>query len=343
MSEAAKIQIKGLSKAFGDDPDAAVELARNGASKAELLERHGAVLALYDVDIDVPPRSLQVVMGLSGSGKSTLVRHINRLIEPTSGRIEVDGENVLAMDEARLRDLRRFKISMVFQKFALLPHRTVTQNVGYGLEIQGVSEEAVRRRALEWVERVGLSGYEDRFPSQLSGGMQQRVGLARALATDAEILLLDEAFSALDPLIRREMQGMLLGLQQELKKTIVFITHDLDEALTLADRIAILRDGRIAQSGDPQEILTQPADDYVASFTREINRARSVRIRSIMTPGAEAIDGPYIYSDATIEEALPALAAAPSGFCGVENEDGELVGLVSLQAAIAGLSGTVQK
>lgn len=343
MSEAPKIRIQGLSKAFGADPEEAVALARRGVSKTEILERHGAVVALSDVDLAMPARRLQVVMGLSGSGKSTLIRHINRLIEPTTGRVEVDGEDVLAMDAEQLRDLRRFKMSMVFQKFALLPHRTVLQNVAFGLEIQGREEGAAQKGAQDWVERVGLGGYEGHFPSQLSGGMQQRVGLARALATDAEILLMDEAFSALDPLIRKEMQAMLLALQNELQKTIVFITHDLDEALELADSIAILRDGVIVQSGDPQEILTRPADDYVAAFTRDVNRARSVRIRSIMEPVEGAIEGPFIYSEATIEEALPALAAAPGGRCGVEDADGALIGAARLHTAIAALGAQAKK
>lgn len=333
--KSAKISIRGLWKVFGADPASALALARDGLSKAELLDAHGAVLALQDVDLEMPAQALQVVMGLSGSGKSTLVRHINRLIEPTAGAVAVDDDDVLAMDAEQLRDLRRFKMSMVFQKFALLPHRTVVQNVGYGLEIQGVEAEQVRKRAQDWVERVGLAGYEDHYPNQLSGGMQQRVGLARALATDAEILLMDEAFSALDPLIRKEMQSVLLHLQSELKKTIVFITHDLDEALALADRIAILRDGAVVQSGDPQEILMRPADDYVAAFTRDVNRARCLRIRAIMSPADPGLNGaPALLQTLSIEEALPRLAAAPEGRCAVADASGALLGAVTLKAAI---------
>lgn len=339
MSETPKISIKSLSKLFGPNPDSAMAAVERGLSKAELLEQESAVLALHDINLDIPPQKLQVVMGLSGSGKSTLIRHINRLIEPTRGVIAVDGEDILTMDARQLRDLRRFKMSMVFQKFALLPHRTVLKNVEYGVEIQGLDAAQARERALHWIERVGLAGYDDYYPPQLSGGMQQRVGLARALATDAEILLMDEAFSALDPLIRKDMQAILLELQEELQKTIVFITHDLDEALALGDRIAILRDGMIVQSGDPQEILMRPADDYVADFIKDINRAKCVRMRSIMRkPANGSAGGPTLPAGASIEEALPTLSASPSRSCTIVSKSGEAIGEVTLDAAIDGLT-----
>ena len=250
MSE-IKVKITNLYKIFGANPASMISHVRNGTSKQTLLDEYSHVLGLNDVNLDIPAGEIQVIMGLSGSGKSTLIRHFNRLIEPTAGEIIVDGRNVIEMDKNELRDFRRFRASMVFQKFALLPHRTVTDNVAYGLVIQSSTKDEVHERSQKWIDRVGLTGFENYYPAQLSGGMQQRVGLARALATDAEILLMDEAFSALDPLIREEMQDVLLGLQEELKKTIVFITHDLDEALRIGDRIAILRDGTIVQTGSP--------------------------------------------------------------------------------------------
>ena len=279
-----KIQIKNLYKIFGNNAEGGMDLVGDGISKQELLEDHGHVLGLRDINIDVPDKCIRVIMGLSGSGKSTLIRHINRLIEPTSGEVLVGGEDVLAMSDEELKNFRRSKASMVFQKFALLPHRTVIENVGYGLQIQKISETEINKRSQHWIDRVGLTGFEDHYPAQLSGGMQQRVGLARALATDAEILLMDEAFSALDPLIRTDMQGILLGLQEELHKTIVFITHDLDEALRIGDEISILRDGEVVQQGTSQEIVMTPSDDYIADFIKDVNRARVLEVRSIMEP-----------------------------------------------------------
>ena len=247
----SKIHIENLYKIFGKNPKSVLDFVKDGMSKQELLEVHGHVLGLKDINIEVPAKGVTVVMGLSGSGKSTLIRHINRLIEPTAGRMLVDGEDVLGMTKAQLLNFRRYKASMVFQKFGLHVHRTVAENVAYGLIVQGVSTKKAKEQSHRWLERVGLAGFEDHFPSQLSGGMQQRVGLARALATDAEVLLMDEAFSALDPLIRTDMQDVLLDLQTELHKTIVFITHDLDEALRIGDKIAVLRDGAVIQQGDP--------------------------------------------------------------------------------------------
>jgi len=304
-----RISIKNLYKIFGSNPEGMVSHVRDGVSKAELLSDYGHVLGLNNINIDIPARGIQVIMGLSGSGKSTLIRHINRLIEPTAGEVIVDGRDVLGLNDADLRDFRRFTTSMVFQKFALMPHHTVAENVAYGLEIQGVAADEIKERSGKWIDRVGLAGFENRYPAQLSGGMQQRVGLARALATDAEILLMDEAFSALDPLIRTDMQDMLLDLQQELHKTIVFITHDLDEALHIGDQIAILRDGLIVQKGTTPEIILNPADDYVADFTKDINRARVLKIGAIMKDGIE-IDGPELDKSSVIEEALQVITGA---------------------------------
>ena len=284
MADNVKIAIRSLYKIFGDDPEAALEQVRAGVGKTELLERHGHVLGLQDIDIDMRESDITVIMGLSGSGKSTLIRHLNRLIEPTSGEVAVDGEDVLAYDEERLRTLRRESMSMVFQKFALLPHRTVAENAGTTLQVRGVRQKDYLAEAWKWLERVGLGGYENHYPHQLSGGMQQRVGIARALTSNSPIMLMDEAFSALDPLIRTDMQDLLLELQKELHKTIVFITHDLDEALKLADRLVILKDGYIVQQDEPQHILLNPNDPYIEDFVSDINRARVLRVRSIMTP-----------------------------------------------------------
>jgi len=247
------IQIKNLYKIFGPRGRDYVDQVKNGLGKAELNETHGHVLGLQDINIDMPAGAITVVMGLSGSGKSTLIRHINRLIEPTAGEVLYDGVDVCKMNENDLREFRRHRTAMVFQKFALLPHRTVIENTIYGLDIQGVPRSESEKKGQYWIERVGLRGFERHYPNQLSGGMQQRVGLARALTNDADILLMDEAYSALDPLIRVDMQTVLLDLQKELKKTVVFITHDLDEALRLGDKIAILRDGKVVQQGTGQD------------------------------------------------------------------------------------------
>jgi len=282
MSE-AKIQIKNLYKIFGKNPATAMEHVISGVGKDELLEKYNHVLGLKDINLDINARSVQVVMGLSGSGKSTLIRHINRLIEPTDGSVTIDGVEVLKMNEETLRDFRRSKTAMVFQRFALLPHKTVLQNTIFGLNIQNIAEEDAKKSALQWIDRVGLSGYEDKYPQHLSGGMQQRVGLARALTNDGDILLMDEAFSALDPLIRKDMQDILLELQDELHKTVVFITHDLDEALKIGDRIAILKDGIMDQEGIPAEILLNPKTKYVKDFVEDVNRARVIKAKHIMS------------------------------------------------------------
>ena len=327
------IAIRHLYKIFGPNAEAHVEAVQNGLSKAELNERHGHVLGLRDINIEMPSGSIQVIMGLSGSGKSTLIRHINRLIDPTAGEVLVNGVDVVKMPEMELREFRRHQTAMVFQKFALLPHRSVLDNTIFGLEIQGVSRAQSTDTAMRWLERVGLKGFEQKYPNQLSGGMQQRVGLARALANDAPVLLMDEAYSALDPLIRTDMQTVLLDLQKEIKKTIVFITHDLDEALRLGDQIAILRDGEVIQQGSSQDIVLRPADDYVANFVKEVNRGRVVHVEAIMTPfGATAVDsGPRIAADLTIEEAVRTLASAPEGDITVVDPLGKPLGIVTFR------------
>lgn len=298
MASDVAIEVKHLYKIFGPNPKRGYERVRDGLDKEALLAESAHILGLNDVSLTIERGEIFVVMGLSGSGKSTLIRHFNRLIEPTAGSIIVDGVDVLALSHAGLQTLRRKKMSMVFQRFALLPHRTILRNVSYGLEIQGVATDERERRAAEWIEAVGLTGYENHYPAQLSGGMQQRVGLARALCTDPEILLMDEAFSALDPLIRSQMQDQLIELQARLKKTIVFITHDLDEALRLGDHIAILKDGVISQIGTPAEILLEPADAYVRAFVKDVNRARVLTVETVMKPPELRL------TDESLEQAL---------------------------------------
>lgn len=336
MAEALGIEIRHLYKIFGPSPDKCMALVEQGVGKDELRDVHGHVLGLRDVNLSVAPGQIQVVMGLSGSGKSTLIRHINRLIEPTAGEVWVGEQDVLKMRPSVLRMFRRKQAAMVFQKFALFPHLTVQENVEYGLRIQGARKAARQAEALRWIERVGLKGYETHFPNQLSGGMQQRVGLARALTNDAPILLMDEAFSALDPLIRSDMQSVLLDLQQDLGKTIVFITHDLDEALRLGDRIAILRDGEVVQQGSGQEILLKPADDYIKSFVRDVNRGRVIRCRTLLQAGP-AIEGPTVDSQLVIEEVARLLSADGKESANVTNSKGKHLGVVSMTDVIAAM------
>ena len=331
-----KVAIRDLYKIFGPDAAAMTDRVKAGMSKEELLDGHGHVLGLKNINLDVTAHHIQVVMGLSGSGKSTLIRHINRLIEPTSGEVLVDGVDVLAMSPPELREFRRAKASMVFQRFALMPHRSVADNVAYGLRVQGIDKAECAERGKRWIDRVGLSGYEDYYTAQLSGGMQQRVGLARALATDAEILLMDEPFSALDPLIRTDMQEILLDLQNELHKTIVFITHDLEEALRLGNNIAILRDGEAVQIGTPQEIVLRPADDYVAEFIKDINRGRVIEIASIMEPGP-ANGAPELDGATVLDDALQSLIGAGAQVAAVTRE-GKPVGSVRLEKIAAALA-----
>ncbi|MFO7853848.1 MAG: betaine/proline/choline family ABC transporter ATP-binding protein [Paracoccaceae bacterium] len=334
-----KIRVRDLYKIFGVDPQAALEKVLNeGVGKEELLNEHGHVLGLRRIDVDMRAGEVTVIMGLSGSGKSTLIRHLNRLIEPTSGAVEVDGENVLAYDEAQLRKLRRERMSMVFQKFALLPHRTVLDNAGTALAVRGMGRGEYEAEADKWLDRVGLGGYGGRYPHQLSGGMQQRVGIARALTANSDIMLMDEAFSALDPLIRTDMQDLLLDLQTELQKTIVFITHDLDEALKLADHLVILKDGAIVQQGEPQEILLQPNDPYIVDFISDINRARVLRVRSIMTEGegeGGAMAG-EIDHEANLESVL-SLSEGDTARAFRVTRDGEPVGVLHMQDVVRAL------
>ncbi|MDT2808298.1 quaternary amine ABC transporter ATP-binding protein [Vagococcus lutrae] len=292
-----KVQVKHLTKVFGKKHQAALSMVQEQRPKNEILEKTGATVGVYDANFEVNEGEIFVIMGLSGSGKSTLIRLINRLIEPTSGDIYIDGQDIAKMDKEELRDVRRHKMSMVFQNFGLYPHRTILENTQLGLELRGISKEERVTKAEKALENSGLLSFKDQYPDQLSGGMQQRVGLARALANDPEILLMDEAFSALDPLIRREMQDELLDLQANVQKTIIFITHDLNEALRLGDRIALMKDGQIMQIGTGEEILTNPANDYVREFVEDVDRARVLTAQNIMVPAITTnvdIDGPNV-------------------------------------------------
>ncbi|MAH85604.1 MAG: glycine/betaine ABC transporter [Rhodospirillaceae bacterium TMED8] len=312
MENIVKISIRNLYKIFGTQARSALDHIRYGVSKSDLLEKYDHVLGLQDINMEMVDGQITVIMGLSGSGKSTLIRHLNRLIEPTAGEIEVDGDDILAFDETKLRNLRRETMSMVFQKFALFPHHTVVENAATLLKVRKADPKEAAREAKKWLDRVGLQGYENHYPHQLSGGMQQRVGISRALTSNSPIMLMDEAFSALDPLIRTDMQDLLLELQTELNKTIVFITHDLDEALKLADYLVILKDGYIVQKGDPQHILLHPNDPYIEDFVSDINRARVLRVRSIMTP----INGeltPHAHGEVDFNDTLESVIARSSG------------------------------
>ncbi len=331
--ERACIEIKDLYKIFGPSAARHVADVENGMSKAELMERHGHVLGLKNITLSMPSGCIQVIMGLSGSGKSTLIRHINRLIEPTSGEILVNGIDILRLSPKDLQEFRRHQTAMVFQKFALLPHRTVLNNAIYGLEIQGIPRSRQIEAGMRWIERVGLKGFENHYPTQLSGGMQQRVGLARALTNDAPILLMDEAYSALDPLIRMDMQGVLLDLQKEIKKTVVFITHDLDEALRLGDKIAILRDGEIIQQGTSQDIVLRPADDYIASFVKEVNRGRVLHVETVMTPlnGMAPRAKTTVTAGASLETAARLLTQTNEDELVVVDGAGKPIGRITLQ------------
>lgn len=332
----AAIQIRHLYKIFGPRGAEMVELVRKGTSKTDLNRNHAHVLGLNDINLDIPAGAIQVVMGLSGSGKSTLIRHINRLIDPTAGEVLVDGEDVVTMTRDQLRAFRRQKTAMVFQKFGLLPHRTVLANTVYGLEVQGVDRHKRQDIAMRWIERVGLKGFENHYPSQLSGGMQQRVGLARALSNDAPILLMDEAYSALDPLIRMDMQTVLLDLQKELRKTIIFITHDLDEALRLGDRIAILRDGRMVQEGTSQDIVLRPADDYVESFVREVNRAKVVQCGPLADSTVARADWPAesLREDETLDAAARTFSKLGLERLTVVDRENRPLGVITLRQVV---------
>ena len=279
----SKIEINNIYKIFGPKPEQVLPMVQDGATKEQVLEETDHTVGLDNVSLSVKKGEIFVCMGLSGSGKSTLIRHINRLIGPTSGQVIVDGVDVLSLDDKEILEFRKKTMSMVFQRFGLFPHKTVIENVAYGLEIQEVPEDKRKEIAQGQIDAVGLQGFEHQYPAQLSGGMQQRVGLARALATDPQILLMDEAFSALDPLIRSDMQNQLVDLQSKLKKTIVFITHDLDESLKLGDHIGILNAGRLVQVGRPEDIILNPADDYVKAFVKDVNRSKVLRAKTVMT------------------------------------------------------------
>ncbi len=277
-----KIKVQNVTKVFGKNPKRAAEMLEEGSSKKEILEKTGMTVGVNRASFEIQDGEIFVIMGLSGSGKSTLVRLLNRLIEPTAGTVLIDDKDITKMGKDELRKVRRQKMGMVFQRFALFPHRSVVENTEYGLEIQGMSKQERRDKAMKALELVGLKGYESMKPGELSGGMQQRVGLARALASDADVLLMDEAFSALDPLIRKDMQDELLELQTQMQKTIVFITHDLDEALRIGDRIALMKDGSIVQIGTPEEILRNPANDYVEQFVEDVDVTKVFTAQNVM-------------------------------------------------------------
>jgi glycine betaine/proline transport system ATP-binding protein len=310
------IHIEGLYKLFGPKPERVMPLVHQGMSKDQILAETGHTLGLKDINLTINKGEIFVIMGLSGSGKSTLIRHFNRLIDPTEGVIRVEDTDVMKLAPKDLENFRRHKMSMVFQRFGLMPHRNVLDNVSYGLAVQGVDKATRHAKATEWLSTVGLGGYEKQYPNQLSGGQQQRVGLARALCTDAEILLMDEAFSALDPLIRSEMQDQLIELQEKLHKTIIFITHDLDEALRIGDRIAILKDGELVQQGRPDEILLNPANDYVEAFVKDVNRARALTVETVMQPA------PHRVSADTIEMALKQMRTFSGDYAFYVNDKG---------------------
>ena len=320
------IVLRKVTKIFGPAPARALETLRAGASKEELLAQTGHTIGVREVSLTIEAGRCFVVMGLSGSGKSTLLRHLNRLIEPTAGEILFDGQDILRFDSDALRRFRRDRTSMVFQHFALFPHKTVLDNAAYGLDLRArdrAARRASRATAQHWIERVGLAGYEAQYPSQLSGGMRQRVGLARALATNAEILLMDEAFSALDPLIRRDMQDQLIRLQTELRRTIVFITHDLDEALRLGDRIAIMNAGAIEQVGSGEDIVQRPASEYVARFIEDVNRGR------VLTAGAVRLEAIVVRENESPQAVLARLHAQPLAVAYVADAQGRLAGALN--------------
>ncbi len=329
----AKIEIKNIYKIFGRKPDKILPMVKDGATKEQVLEKTGHTVGLDNVSLKIEEGETFVCMGLSGSGKSTLIRHLNRLIDPTDGEVLVDGQSVMNLNPEQLIDFRRYKMSMVFQRFGLFPHKTVLENVGYGLEMQGKPDEEKNKTAMEKIEAVGLNGFEHQFPNQLSGGMQQRVGLARALATNSDIMLMDEAFSALDPLIRSDMQKQLLDLQSQLKKTIVFITHDLDESLRLGDHIGILNAGKLVQVGSPVDIVMNPADAYVEAFVKDVNRAKVIKAKIIMKPANQSNDVDKsdlirVQEDQFIEEFLPKIVCKNSN-CEVVDKQGHIKGYIT--------------
>lgn len=327
-----KVTVKNLYKIYGSKPKKALELVKKGISKEKLLKNTNNGIGINNANFEVLEGEIFVVMGLSGSGKSTMIRCLNRLIEPTAGEVIIDGENICDYTDKKLLEIRRKKIAMVFQHFALFPHKTIAENVAYGLEVQKADKEFRKNKAYESLTMVGLKGYEESYPSELSGGMQQRVGLARALATDADILLMDEAFSALDPLIRTEMQDELMTLQENMKKTIIFITHDLDEALKIGDRIAIMKEGVVVQIGTPEEILEHPADEYVRTFIKDVNRTKVLTASAVMKKPDAIItqrDG--------IRMAVRKMEEAKISSIFVVNKEKILQGIVTIDSAIEAL------
>ncbi|MFC7310608.1 glycine betaine/L-proline ABC transporter ATP-binding protein [Streptomyces monticola] len=339
----SRLQAEHLYKVFGRRPDDAVRKLESGSDREEL-RADGTTAAVIDASFTVEPGQIFVVMGLSGSGKSTLLRMLNGLLEPTAGRVLFDGDDITNISARKLREVRSKKISMVFQHFALFPHRSVLENAAYGLEVQGLPRAEREKRATEALRLCGLEGWEKSWPDELSGGMQQRVGLARALATDADLLLMDESFSALDPLIRRDMQDQLLELQKTLKKTIVFITHDLNEAMRLGDQIAVMRDGRIVQIGSSEDILVRPANDYVASFIQDVDRSRVLTAGAIMEQPEAGVSAKEVLADApaTVTEDTPLVelftpSASSDAAVAVTGADGELSGVVSREQLLSAL------
>ena len=330
------VRMRGLYKIFGERGKGVLHHVQSGMGKEELLARHGHVLGLNNINVDMQAGEITVVMGLSGSGKSTLIRHLNRLIEPTVGEIIVQGEDVMGLSADGLRKARQEKMSMVFQKFALLPHKTILKNAGMPLSVRGHDEATCDKEARKCLDRVGLVGYENHYPAQLSGGMQQRVGIARALTANTDIMLMDEAFSALDPLIRTDMQNLLLELQKELHKTIIFITHDLDEALKLADHLVILKDGAVVQQGEPQGILLNPCDPYIEDFVSDINRARVLRVRSVMSAVSEADIAGEVDADKSLED-LITLSDGDTNHIYRVTDNGETVGQIDMKDLVRAL------
>ncbi len=333
------ISVRDLWKVYGPNPERIVGSPDALLSRSELRRKTGCTAAVRDVSFDVAEGEVFVVMGLSGSGKSTLVRCMTRLVEPTAGSVSIQGEDILHADASRLREIRRSKFSMVFQHFGLLPHRRVVDNVAFGLEINGMRRDQRHARAQEVIELVGLQGYEQAYPAQLSGGMQQRVGLARALASDPAVMFFDEPFSALDPLIRRDMQTEVIRLHNEVGKTMVFITHDIHEALRLGDRIAIMRDGGIVQVGTPEELIAQPADDYVANFVLDFPKSHVLTLRWIARPATsdDELRGPELPATMVVRDAARTILDAAGPVRVVDG--GQLIGVVSTEEVLAVIAG----
>ncbi|MCK8604686.1 glycine betaine/L-proline ABC transporter ATP-binding protein [Leuconostoc citreum] len=326
----AKVEIKHLTKIFGKRPKAALKMVKQNKSKNEIVEKTGSTVGVYDINMSIEEGEIFVIMGLSGSGKSTLIRLLNRLIEPTDGQLFIDGQEITKFNKKQMLDIRRKKMSMVFQNFGLFPHRTLLENTEYGLEVQGVDKAERRKRAEKALDNAKLLSFKDQYPSQLSGGMQQRVGLARALTNDPDILLMDEAFSALDPLVRGEMQEELLDLQANVRKTIIFITHDLNEALHIGDHIAIMKDGQLQQVGTGEEILTNPANEYVETFIGGVDRTKVLTAESIMIPALMtniAVDGPTVALRKMSDEEVSGLVAV--------DRNRKLLGYLSSDSAVS--------